>query len=303
MRLELLRDPNAAERWCAEQRAAGKTLGFVPTMGALHDGHLSLVRRAVAENDLACVSVFVNPLQFDEASDLESYPRDLEGDAHLLEGVGCAMAFTGALAEFFPGRLDAAGALEPESWVDPGPGAAGLEGACRTGHFEGVATIVQRLFELVGPTRAYFGQKDFQQTLVVRELARRAGEPQVVVCPTAREDHGLARSSRNERLSPEVRRRAACLAHGLSAAAEAWQSGERRLDVLEALLRAPLQIDGVELEYAAVRDARAWTEGPPAEPLGRPVAVVAARFGDVRLIDNHELDQPAPLAAGPSRVP
>ncbi|TDJ67977.1 MAG: 2-amino-4-hydroxy-6-hydroxymethyldihydropteridine diphosphokinase, partial [Planctomycetota bacterium] len=161
-RIERLETPAEAREWCAAQRSAQRSIGFVPTMGALHEGHLTLVRRAVLENDVACVSVFVNPLQFDDARDLERYPRDFERDAAKLAGVDCAMVFTGTLAQFFPGELDARGALPPERVLDPGPRAEGLEGEHRPGHFAGVATIVDRLFDVVAPDRAYFGRKDFQ---------------------------------------------------------------------------------------------------------------------------------------------
>ncbi|NOT30492.1 MAG: adenylyltransferase/cytidyltransferase family protein, partial [Planctomycetes bacterium] len=152
MKLVRCADPSAAADWCATVRAAGKSLGFVPTMGALHAGHLALVRRAVEENERVCVSVFVNPLQFDDPRDCERYPRDLEADARLLEGARCSMLFTGTLAQFFPEV--APGAPVPRR--APGPAARGLEGEFRPGHFAGVATICARLFELVRPTRAYF---------------------------------------------------------------------------------------------------------------------------------------------------
>src|SRR5678816_4129491 len=144
-------------------------------MGALHAGHLALVRAALAENDRVCVSVFVNPLQFDEKKDFERYPRDLAGDAQALARTGCSMVFTGTLAQFFPGDVLPEGGLRPAAMRDPGPRAVGLEGDLRPGHFAGVATIVARLFEIVRPDVAYFGQKDFQQTLVVQDLARALG--------------------------------------------------------------------------------------------------------------------------------
>ena len=179
--------PQEAREWCA---AARRPLGFIPTMGALHEGHLSLVRAALDECAACVVSVFVNPLQFDDPGDLERYPRDLDTDARLLEEVGGDMVFTGTLAGFFPDEL-VDGALPPARLVDPGPAARGLEGALRAGHFAGVATIVDRLFDVVIPDRAYFGRKDLQQCLVVRDLAARRGDPEVVTCSTAREDDGV----------------------------------------------------------------------------------------------------------------
>jgi len=231
-----LDSPALAREWCRARRAEGLSLGFVPTMGFLHEGHLSLVSRALAENDLCAVSIFVNPLQFDEGADLEAYPRDWEGDTSLLREAGADLVFTGTLAQFFEGELDAQGNLPGERLLDPGPGAHGLEGACRSGHFEGVATIVDRLFEVVGPDRAYFGQKDLQQTLVVRDLAARRGSPEVVVCPTSREPSGLARSSRNARLGPEELQRATCISRALFAASRAWLDGEPTVAALEELL-------------------------------------------------------------------
>ena len=284
--LERLPDPEAAQRWCETVRRSGKTLGFVPTMGALHEGHLALVERAVAECDACCVSVYVNPLQFDEASDFENYPRDFEDDCRMLESRGCAMAFTGTLAGFFPGKLDADGRLASDELLDPGPRARGLEGEYRTGHFAGVATIVRRLFEVTRPARAYFGQKDFQQTLVVADVATALGYPEVVVCPTVREPSGLAMSSRNQRLRDHEREEALVLSRALQCAREAWQSGERDAAELSAILRAVFEEAKRPFEYAAIRDPERWTAEDPEGRLERAVALVAARVGCVRLIDN-----------------
>ncbi|MEW6071764.1 MAG: pantoate--beta-alanine ligase [Planctomycetota bacterium] len=291
-----LADPAAAARWSAAERVAGRTIGFVPTMGALHEGHLTLVRRAAAENDVACASVFVNPLQFDDPADLARYPRDFAGDAGLLEGAGCAMVFTGTLAGFFPGAADPAAIRRR----DPGPAAAGLEGACRPGHFAGVVTIVERLFAAVRPRAAYFGEKDFQQCLVVRDLARSLGYPEIVLCPTSRDPDGLARSSRNAFLGAAERARALALSRALFAARAAWARGLRDAGELEALLRARLAEPGIEIEYAAVRDPARWSADPPPGRLAQARALVAARVGRVRLIDNLALDEPDPAgeAAG-----
>jgi pantoate--beta-alanine ligase len=281
-----LHEPARAREWCA-----GRTgLGFVPTMGALHEGHLELVRRAVRENDAACASVFVNPLQFGEAQDFERYPRDFARDARLLDSVGCAMVFTGTLAGFFPGELDARGSLPANRLVDPGPPAQGLEGEHRPGHFAGVATIVARLFDVVKPARAYFGAKDFQQTLVVKDLVRRIGGPEIIVCPTSREDSGLARSSRNERLNPAERAHASAIVRALRSARDAWRHGVREAAALRTQMRANLHRGGIVIEYAEVRDPDAWTAHEPAGRLHRAVALVAARVGPVRLIDNMRLD-------------
>jgi pantoate--beta-alanine ligase len=276
-------DPAAARRWCEARRAEGARIGFVPTMGALHEGHLGLVRAALAGNDLACVSVFVNPLQFDDPRDFERYPRDLEADARMLASAGCSMLFTGTLAQFFP---ESGG--EDVPLRDPGPAAEGLEGAFRPGHFAGVATICARLFEVVRPARAYFGEKDYQQCLVVQHLARALGFPEIVVCPTAREPDGLARSSRNQLLAPSERARATALSRALFAARAAWREGERDPARLEALLRSELGRADLALEYAEVRDPERFPERPRG-PLVRARALVAARLGRVRLIDNLDL--------------
>jgi pantoate--beta-alanine ligase len=288
--MERLEDPRRAARWAAERRAAGGSLGFVPTMGALHEGHLELVRRAVRENDAACVSVFVNPLQFDDPADFARYPRDFDGDAELLRSTGCALVFTGTPQQFFPESPDPA--QVPRE--DPGPDAAGLEGAHRPGHFEGVATIVRRLFECVRPTRAYFGEKDFQQTLVVAAVAARLGAPAVVVCPTSREPDGLARSSRNRLLTAADRERAPVLHAALRDAAAAWRGGERRAGALREVLHRRLRDQPLQLEYAEIRDPARFAAVPDADSvLDRARALIAARFGRVRLIDTLGLDPSA----------
>lgn len=284
-----LGSPAEATAYCRAELASARTLGFVPTMGALHDGHLTLVERARRENDLVVASVFVNPLQFNERSDFDRYPRDFDGDARLLAQAGASMVFTGTLAQFFPRELRADGSLDPAHLRDPGPCALGLEGAHRPGHFAGVATIVERLFATVRPTRAYFGQKDYQQTLVVRDLARALGGPPIVVCPTVREPSGLARSSRNELLAPADRARAAVIHAALRAADELWASGVRDADGLRAAMGAVLATEALHVEYAALRDPRRWTEDEPRGALERAVALVAVRLGGVRLIDNEVL--------------
>lgn len=289
--MELLSHPGDALEWCAAQRARGASVGFVPTMGALHEGHLELVRRAARENDLVVVSVFVNPLQFNDPRDLERYPRDLEGDAALVASAGGSMLFTGTLEQFFPDVTFEEGRFPPARLADPGPCAEGLEGEARPGHFAGVATIVERLFQIVRPDHAYFGAKDYQQCLVVQDLAGCWGGLEVVVCPTVREPEGLARSSRNQLLDPTSRERALALSRGLFQARDAWSAGERDPERLAALVAEQVQAAGLELEYAAVRDPERWSASTPTWPLERAVALVAARAGAVRLIDNLELSE------------
>lgn len=278
--------PAHAREWLAARRPA--SLGFVPTMGALHEGHLTLVRRARAENELVCVSVFVNPLQFNDAKDFERYPRDFDGDARAVGDAGCDVVFSGTLAEFFP---ESRGAREAIVTSSAGPAGLGLEGAFRPGHFDGVATIVARLFEIVRPTRAYFGAKDFQQTLVVRDVARRLGFPEIVVCPTSREASGLARSSRNALLAPADRERAPRIYAALCAARAAWRErGVRAPRELRSVMLRALDGSGLTPEYAQVRDPERWTADEPNFELERGVALIAARAGEVRLIDNLRLD-------------
>lgn len=261
-------------------------------MGALHEGHLELVHRATEENDAVAVSVFVNPMQFDDPADLDRYPRDFEGDAALLAEAGCHMVFRGTLEEFFPGQLDESGRLPQARLRDPGPTALGLEGEFRHGHFAGVATIVDALFDVVRPERAYFGAKDFQQCLVVKDLAAERGGPQIVMCPTVREPSGLALSSRNRLLDADGLIQALALSSACHAARESWRAGERDAARLSELMTSVLTGPGLEIEYAEVRDPEAWSAERPDEPLERGVALVAATVRAVRLIDN------LPLSSG-----
>lgn len=274
--------PQQASRWCQRQRDSGKSLGYVPTMGALHEGHLSLVRRSVSENDVTCVSIFVNPLQFDNPGDLDSYPRSMESDLAMLQEAECDMAYTGDLETFFPDQsstLDNSASLEPVNQ-------RGLEADYRPGHLEGVKAIVERLFATVGQCRAYFGEKDFQQTLLVKDLANRHGEIDVVVCSTVREASGLAMSSRNRRLSTAALELASCLYQALVEADNAWRQGQRNPLRLEQLMQEKLDRPGIEIEYATVRDPRNWTVDTPTQLGDSAQALIAAYIDGVRLIDN-----------------
>jgi pantoate--beta-alanine ligase len=262
-----------------EARAAGRAVGLVPTMGALHDGHASLIDRARAETDLVIVSIFVNPLQFGEGADLADYPRDEERDLRRAERLGVDVVFAPSLAAMYPQG-------EPEVTVDPGPLGDRLEGASRPGHFRGVATVVSKLFHAVGSCRAYFGEKDAQQLAVIRRMVGDMNEPvDVVACPTVRDPDGLALSSRNARLTPDQREAAGCLFLALAAAAELTRNGERETPKLVAVMAREIgATPEARLDYAVVVDDASfeeigWIEGPAR-------ALVAARFGDVRLIDN-----------------
>jgi pantoate--beta-alanine ligase len=262
-----------------EARAAGRAVGLVPTMGAVHDGHASLIDRARAETDLVIVSIFVNPLQFGESADLADYPRDEERDLRRAERLGVDVVFAPSLAAMYPQG-------EPEVTVDPGPLGDRLEGASRPGHFRGVATVVSKLFHAVGSCRAYFGEKDAQQLAVIRRMVGDMNEPvDVVACPTVRDPDGLALSSRNARLTPDQREAAGCLFLALAAAAELTRNGERETPKLVAVMAREIgATPEARLDYAVVVDDASfeeigWIEGPAR-------ALVAARFGDVRLIDN-----------------
>jgi len=284
--MQRFENPELAREDCARVRGLGLSIGLVPTMGALHAGHLALVRRAVSECEHTVVSVFVNPLQFDEPSDFERYPREFDGDAALLEEAGASAVFTGTPDEFFPEGADG-GSL---GMLDPGPRALGLEGEYRPGHFAGVATVVARLFEITRPDRAYFGAKDYQQSLVVEDLARSMGYPEVVVCPTVREPSGLALSSRNALLSAEARERGLALSRALEAGRRAWAGGERGASRLREALLSELGDPELELDYAEIRDPARWSAGRLAGSLEAAHALIAARVGGVRLIDNARLD-------------
>ncbi len=262
-----------------EARAAGRSVGLVPTMGALHDGHASLIERARAEADLLVVSIFVNPLQFGEVADLEDYPRDEDRDLRRAEGLGVDVVFAPGVAEMYP-------LGEPEITVDPGPLGDRLEGASRPGHFRGVATVVSKLFHAVGSCRAYFGEKDAQQLAVIRRMVGDMNEPvDVVACPTVRDPDGLALSSRNARLTPDQREAAGCLFLALAAAAELTRNGLRETPQLVAVMAREIgATPEARLDYAVVVDDASFEEVGRIEGPAR--ALVAARFGDVRLIDN-----------------
>jgi pantoate--beta-alanine ligase len=252
-------------------------VGLVPTMGYLHDGHLSLVRRARAECAVVVVSLFVNPKQFGEGEDLESYPRDEARDAALAAEAGADVLFAPPLAEVYPD--DFSTTVEIDGLTDV------LCGAARPGHFAGVATVVTKLFNMVGPDVAYFGQKDAQQALVIRKLVRDLDMPvRVEVCPTVRERDGLALSSRNAYLSAGDRERALGLSRSLRAAEAAVAAGRIDADEVLAAAREQLQQAGIEPEYLELRSAK---DLRPVERVnGSTLLAVAAQVGRARLIDN-----------------
>lgn len=255
-----------------------RTLGLVPTMGALHEGHLSLVRRAQAECDAVAASIFVNPTQFAPGEDYEVYPRCFEDDCAKLEAEGTALLFAPPVKEMYP-----AGAT---TFVEVAGLGDRLDGASRPGHFRGVATIVAKLFNIVGPDRAYFGQKDAAQVAVLRAMVRDLNFPvQLVACPIVREEDGLAMSSRNRNLSAGDRGRALILHRGLRRAAELIESGETGAEVLRSAMLAVLAADAkVRVDYAAIVDPATLL---PVEDTSRGALIaVAAWVGSTRLIDN-----------------
>ena len=265
-------------------RAEGKRIGFVPTMGFLHEGHDALIRQSAARCDATVVSIFINPTQFGPREDLAGYPRDLERDQNLCLEAGATVLFLPEVGEIYPTGF--------QTHIEPGRLAEPLCGRFRPGHFRGVATVVAKLFSIVQPDLAFFGQKDFQQTVVVRRMARDLNLPvDVVVVPTVREADGLALSSRNTYLDEDARRRSLSLSQGLLAAKAAFDTGERQAEQLLALARAPLSsVDSVQ--YLELVDTQNLE--PIQGAVDRTAALcVAAYLGSTRLIDNVILTPPA----------
>lgn len=276
--MKVIRKADEFRRWCADGRKEGKTLGFVPTMGALHAGHMSLVKAARDANDLVAVSVFVNPTQFNNPDDLRTYPRTEEADLALLEAAGVDAAFVPTVDEMYP---------EPDTRVfDLGPVAEVMEGKMRPGHFNGVAQVVSRLFAMAMPTRAYFGEKDFQQIAVIRRMVALEGfDLEIVAVPIKRESDGLAMSSRNVRLTPAMRAAAPAIHRVLSSAVD-YARTHTPAETTEMVVNDINAVEGLETEYFQIVDGitclpiSAWTESRC------PVGCVTVYAGDVRLIDN-----------------
>lgn len=260
-------------------RRENKTVALVPTMGALHEGHFALIREARQSADAVVVSIFVNPTQFNDKNDLESYPRDLMADTAALAGYDVDYVFAPEPPEIYPEGFSTYVYVEGVS--------EGLEGAARPGHFRGVATIVTILFNTIRPDLAFFGQKDAQQVAVVKRLTADLGyETEIVVVPTVREKSGLALSSRNALLTPEQREKAAIIYRGLRAASEAFRSGKKKASELIEIARGIIESEPeARIDYVAATDAETLE---PVESIGdRPVLLsTAVYFGKVRLIDN-----------------
>ncbi len=263
----------------ARARASGQAIGFVPTMGAFHEGHLSLMRRSVRENDLTVVSLFVNPLQFGPQEDLARYPRDLGRDVRMAKGVGVDLLFAPAPKEMYPAQRDV-------TVVDVPGVSQGFCGASRPGHFRGVATVVAKLLNIVQPQRMYLGQKDAQQVAVIKKMVSDLFVPvRIVVCPTRREADGLAMSSRNTYLSPTERKAAAVLHKALKEGASLVASGTRDGgEIISRIKKLILEERGASIDYVSIVEPEGFT---PVRRISQDVLiVVAVKFGVTRLIDN-----------------
>lgn len=265
-------------------RNAGQTIGLVPTMGALHAGHMSLVDKAREQNDVVVASVFVNPTQFNNLDDLTTYPRTEEADCALLTEHGVDYAFVPSVEEMYP---------QPDTRVfDLGEVAAVMEGAMRPGHFNGVAQVVSKLFDMVGPTRAYFGEKDFQQIAVIRRMVQLEGfDLEIVACPIKREADGLALSSRNVRLTPERRKQAPAI-HRVLEQSKSMAAGHTPLEVKQWVKEQIDAVPGLETEYYEIADALTMQPVNDWNSVNGTVGCVTVYCGDVRLIDNILYPQP-----------
>ncbi|RQW86810.1 MAG: pantoate--beta-alanine ligase [Geobacter sp.] len=261
-----------------ETLASGKTISFVPTMGFLHQGHASLLREGRAQGDLLVLSIFVNPTQFGVGEDFASYPRDLRRDSEIAAENGVNIIFAPTAGEMYPQGY--------QTYVNVEAVSLPLCGAARPGHFRGVTTVVAKLFNIVKPTVAFFGEKDFQQLQVISRMVRDLNMAvRIVGMPTIREDDGLAKSSRNSYLSPEERRAALCLSRSLAAVSDLYRSGEKDVERLRAELLAILDSESLaRIDYAELRDGDSLEEVRQADD--RTVVALAVRIGTTRLIDN-----------------
>jgi len=276
--MKLLKTVRELQLVLAEERKSDHTIGFVPTMGALHPGHLALVGQAVAENDVAIVSIFVNPTQFNNPNDLLHYPRTLEADCRLLDDAGATIVFAPAVEEIYP---------EPDTRAfDFGTLATVMEGKFRPGHFNGVAQVVSRLFDIVKPDRAYFGEKDFQQLAIIRAMVKQLHLPvEIISHPIVREPDGLAMSSRNVRLSPDLRKNAAAISRIL------FESRKKRDELSVAALKQEVideinAVPGLQTEYFELVDGDSLQAVEDWSDSEFVVGCVAVFAGEVRLIDN-----------------
>lgn len=266
------------QRKIAEIRAKDGTVGLVPTMGALHNGHLELVKRCVAENSICVVSVFVNPTQFNDKNDLLHYPRTLDADCRLLESAGCAIAFAPEVEEMYP--------VEDTRVFNLGTVAEVMEGKYRPGHFNGVAQIVSKLFDAVQPDRAYFGEKDFQQIAVIRSMVKLLNFPvEIVACPIVREDDGMALSSRNLRLTPQQRKNAVSISQTLF---KSRTFAEQHLvaETIDYVVSTLNSVPDLEVEYFEIVDGNTLLPVNDWSDSDYIVGCITVYCGEVRLIDN-----------------
>jgi len=276
--MQIIREVKAMQAACREARRAGRTIGLVPTMGALHAGHVSLVRAARRQSEFVTASIFVNPLQFGPTEDLDKYPRTFEEDCRKLEAEGADLLFAPTNAEMYP--TDASTYVNVEGLSDR------LDGASRPGHFRGVTTVVAKLFEIVRPDRAFFGQKDAAQVAVLRRMVRDLNmDLELIVCPIVREEDGLAMSSRNVYLSPAERKAALCLSRSLATVREFYRGGEHDRERLLAAGRDVIAAEPLaKLDYYELVN---WdTLEPLREARAGTLVAVAAWVGNTRLIDN-----------------
>lgn len=277
--MKIIRTVKELKEAVSALKSEGKSVGLVPTMGALHDGHISLVERARTGNDAVVVSVFVNPTQFNNPDDLRTYPRTEDADCHRLEKAGVDIAFIPSVEEMYP---------EPDTRVfDLGPVAAVMEGAMRPGHFNGVAQVVSRLFAMVNPDRAYFGEKDFQQIAVIRRMVELEKFPiEIVACPIKRESDGLALSSRNVRLSAHQREVAPNI-HRVMTESTGWKaSGASLADVKRRVIDEINAYPEMEVEYYEIVNAADMQPVAEWSDCDEAVGCITVYLGDVRLIDN-----------------
>ena len=273
----VVRKPAEFRQACDDARAGARSVGLVPTMGALHDGHFSLVEAAKIRTDFVAVTIFVNPLQFGAGEDLDRYPRNFENDLAGCRERGVDLVFAPAPNAMYPAQF--------QTNVSIGDLATPLEGECRPAHFDGVTTVVAKLFNLTGPCTAMFGRKDYQQWKILSRMARDLDMPvEVVGCPIVREPDGLALSSRNRYLSDAERARALGIVSGLRAAHDAWAEGERHAETLRSLAAKQVQPDFDRVDYVAAVDPD--TLVPPTEAPSGLLIAVAAHLGTTRLIDN-----------------
>ena len=276
--MEVVRTVSSLRAALDEARAQGKSIGLVPTMGALHAGHISLIEKARRDNDIVVVSVFVNPTQFNNPEDLRTYPRTEEADCEKMRAAGVDFALVPAVEEMYP--------EEDTRVFDLGPVAEVMEGAMRPGHFNGVAQIVSKLFSIVMPEKAYFGEKDFQQIAVIRRMVELEGfDLEIVPCPIKREDDGLAMSSRNVRLTPEQRAIAPNIHKALASSVD-WAKNHTVAETEKYVVDEINSFPGMEVEYYQIVDGKTMQPIEAWEQTAEPVGCVTVYCGDVRLIDN-----------------